>query len=278
MNAGRQFRLSVASAVRPGEKEPVLLTEDFVENIKEAAAMGYEGIEIHVQDPEAVDIEQIRLACQENHIDISGIATGLAYANEGLCLIHEDERIRKKAVERLKRFADMAARLGTVLLIGRLKGDIPHMENYVYYEQMLAGGLTEAAQYASSKGVWIMLEAINRYESNYMNRAGEIADFIRRYHIPSVKVLMDVFHMNIEEVSVTESIRENFGALGYFHIADSNRMYPGAGHAPLAEVLRVLQDLGYCGYVSLECMRIPDGRTAALEGIKYVTDKIQALN
>ncbi|MCB6201916.1 sugar phosphate isomerase/epimerase family protein [Extibacter muris] len=273
METGRRFRFSVASAVNPGVNEPVLLTEGFVENIREAARMGYEGIEIHVQDPDAVDAEQIRRACQENHMNISGIATGLAYAKEGLCLIHEDERIRKKAVERLKRFADMAARLGTVLLIGRLKGDIPDTKNYTYYEQMLAEGLAEAAHYAASKGVWIMLEAINRYESNYMNRAKEIADFIKRYSIPATKVLMDVFHMNIEEASVTDALRDNFGELGYFHIADSNRMYPGAGHAPLKDILKTLLDYGYSGYVSLECLRIPDGRTAALEGIKYLKDK-----
>ena len=53
-----------------------------------------------------------------------------------------------------------------------------------------------------------MLEAINRYESNYMNKAGEIADFIRRYELPATKVLMDVFHMNIEEASIEDSIRK----------------------------------------------------------------------
>ena len=61
-----------------------------------------------------------------------------------------------------------------------------------------------------------------------------------------------------------------YDALGYFHIADSNRMYPGAGHVDLEEVLDTLESLGYEGYVSLECLRIPDGITAAREGLEYL--------
>lgn len=265
-----RFKFSVASSVNPARSEPVLLTDELIENVRQAAEIGYPALEIHVQNPETVNVEKLKATCEKYHIKISGIATGLAYAKEGLCLIHEDEGVQKKAVERLERFVDLAAELDSSLLIGRLKGDISDMEEYDRWEKVLAANLRRAAEYAANKGVTLMLEAINRYESNYMNKVGEIAEFIRRYELPSTKVLMDVFHMNIEEASIADSIRENYDALGYFHIADSNRMYPGAGHVDLEEVLGTLESLGYEGYVSLECLRIPDGITAAREGLEYL--------
>lgn len=267
-----RFKFSVASSVNPARNEPVLLTDELIENVRLAAEIGYPALEIHVQNPETVNVEELKATCKKYNIKISGIATGLAYAKEGLCLIHEDEKIQREAVERLKRFVDLAARIDSCLLIGRLKGDIKDMEEYDRWEAVLAENLRQAADYAKKKGVTLMLEAINRYESNYMNKAGEIADFIRRYELPATKVLVDVFHMNIEEASIEDSIRKNIDALGYFHIADSNRMYPGAGHVELKPVFDALADLGYEGYVSLECLRIPDGITAAREGLKYLLE------
>ena len=271
-----KLKFSIAAAEKVSAKEPVLLTGEFTQSIARAKNMGYSAMEIHVQNPSMVNIDRLKEKCRSENMSISGIATGLAYANEGLCLIHADAEIRRKTVERLKSFVDFAHELNSVLLIGRMKGDINDMSRYDELEKVLAENLGEAAEYAESRNVRFMLEAINRYESNYMNKAGEIADFIRRYEIPATRVLMDVFHMNIEEASICDSIRKNFDMLGYFHVADSNRMYPGAGHAALEEIFNTLIELGYDGYVSLECLRHPDSDTAANKGIDFMHRFVKA--
>ena len=98
----------------------------------------------------------------------------------------------------------------------------------------------------------------------------ETVDFLKEYDIPSAKVLMDVFHMNIEEVSISESIRKYADWLGYFHVVDSNRLYPSAGHVDFDAVFAALSDIQYAGYVSLECMPKPDGETAAKRALAYI--------
>ena len=94
-----RFKFSVASSVNPARNEPVLLTDELIENVRLAAEIGYPALEIHVQNPETVNVEELKATCKKYNIKISGIATGLAYAKEGLCLIHEDEKIQREAVE-----------------------------------------------------------------------------------------------------------------------------------------------------------------------------------
>jgi len=270
-----KFQISIASSTNGSRSEPALLTNTLVQNVFQAAQLGYQALEIHIQNPAMTDIKELNAACRKSKIKISGIATGLSYAKEGLNLIDDDNKIRKKAVERLKDFADLAAELDSTILIGRMKGDIDNLEKYDYYERVLADSLNSVAEYAAKSNVLLMLEAINRYESNYMNKTAQVADFIRQYNIPATKVLMDVFHMNIEEVSIADSLRKNFSDLGYFHIADSNRMYPGAGHVDFKPIFDVLLELGYQGFVSLECLREPDGETAAKEGIRFFENLVR---
>ena len=83
---------------------------------------------------------------------------------------------------------------------------------------------------------------------------------------------MDSFHMNIEEVDIFIAITKYGKLLGYFHIADSNRMYPGAGHIDFLKLRDSLLDIDYEGFIVLECLPIPDGQTAAVKAISFFKD------
>lgn len=264
------FHTSIAACCVPSAKDPVLLAGAYEQSLVTAKKLGYEAIEIHVGDPKKIDLASLKAALKQTDMKISGIATGIAYADEGLCLIHPDAAVRAAAVQRLREFCTFAAELDSVLLIGRMKGDINDMSRYEQYEQILADGLGQVAQYAQSVGTAFELEAINRYESNYMSRVGQIGDFIRKYRLPATRILMDIFHMNIEEADICASIRSEYALLGYFHIADSNRLYPGQGHTDIGAALSTLTQLGYDGYVSLECLPKPDGITAATRAMDYI--------
>jgi D-psicose/D-tagatose/L-ribulose 3-epimerase len=110
----------------------------------------------------------------------------------------------------------------------------------------------EVAKVAEDCGVAYCLEVLNRFENYMINTAAEGLAFVEEVGSPSVKVMLDTFHMNIEEDSIGDAIRTAGSRLGHFHTGECNRKVPGRGRVPWAEVGRALRDIGYGGSVVME--------------------------
>ena len=110
----------------------------------------------------------------------------------------------------------------------------------------------EIGKVAGDCGVDYCLEVLNRFEGYLLNTAEEGVDFVRQVDQPSVKVMLDTFHMNIEEDSMGDAIRSTKGLLGHFHTGEANRRVPGKGRMPWREIGNALQDIGYEGLVCME--------------------------
>jgi len=270
MNNTSKIRISAAALEVEDRKAPVLYFGDFSNNFYCAAENGFDAMEIHLRDPQMYHSDILNEACERSGMKISGIATGLSNAVDGLSLIDDDFKRRTAAISRLKSFIDLAGEINAVVLVGRMKGHIMDFSKQDHYESLLADSMLRVGEHAERKGVGMMLEAINRYESNYCYTIDSIASLITRYDIPSTRILMDTFHMNIEEVDLCRAVEKNFSLLGYFHFADSNRLYPGGGHTDLKAIYQTLCNLGYKGYIGVECLPIPDGDTAAKKAISYM--------
>ncbi len=130
--------------------------------------------------------------------------------------------------------------------------------------------LQQCSAAAEAAGVRLALEPINRYETTLINTWPQGLDLIERVGSPAFGLLLDTFHMNIEEPSIEGSLRACGDRIFHFHVADSNRWPPGSGHLDFARILGVLQDIGYQGYVSGEFMPQPDGDTAAQLAIHHL--------
>ena len=96
-----------------------------------------------------------------------------------------------------------------------------------------------------------------------MNRAADTVDFLKSLSTKNVKVLGDLFHMNIEETSISEGLRTYGPHLGHLHFVDSNRRAAGDGHIDFGAVARVLREISYGGYVSAEALPHPNSEEAA---------------
>ena len=105
---------------------------------------------------------------------------------------------------------------------------------------------------AADCGVDYCLEVLNRFEGYLLNTAEEGVEFVKQVDLPSVKVMLDTFHMNIEEDSMGDAIRRTRGLLGHFHTGECNRRVPGKGRMPWREIGNALQDIGYEGLVCME--------------------------
>jgi sugar phosphate isomerase/epimerase len=121
---------------------------------------------------------------------------------------------------------------------------------------------------AAEQGVGLLLEPINRYETRFFNTVDSAAEFVATEKLPNVKVLADTFHMNIEEADIAETVVTHLDQIGYIHVADSNRHFPGAGHVDFATLLTRLQKHNYSGVVGVEILPLPTPLEAAVQSIQ----------
>ncbi len=119
------------------------------------------------------------------------------------------------------------------------------------------------ARAAREVGVRLVLEPINRYESNWLNTVDEVMDLIARLGEDNVGVLPDAFHMNIEEADLPPALRRGGSLVWHVHVADSNRRAPGWGHLDVAGIVATLREIGYTGFVSAEILQHPTPEAAA---------------
>jgi len=131
----------------------------------------------------------------------------------------------------------------------------------------LAEALEELAPQAQVHGVPPLVEPLNRYETNVLSTVEDSLAFLKKLRTPNVKLLCDLFHMNMEEPNIADALRHTGPRLGHVHFADSNRRAVGFGHTDIAPVVQALQDIGYTGYLSAEILPLPDSDTAAKQTI-----------
>ena len=113
-------------------------------------------------------------------------------------------------------------------------------------------GIRGIADFANDLGINLCLEVLNRFENHVLNTAAEGVAFVEEVGKPNVKVMLDTFHMNIEEDSIGGAIRTAGPLLGHFHTGECNRRLPGKGRTPWLEIGEALRDIGYDGTIVME--------------------------
>jgi D-psicose/D-tagatose/L-ribulose 3-epimerase len=120
--------------------------------------------------------------------------------------------------------------------------------------------MQEAIKTAEDRGVFFNMEVVNRFEQYLLNTCEEAVAYVEAVGSPNAMVMLDTFHMNIEEDFVGESLLKAGDKLGHLHIGENNRMPPGYGHIPWTEISAALRKIGYDGYVVMEPFLMPGGQ------------------
>lgn len=264
------MKLSIVLSVQTASFEAVAFKGDFESNVARIADLGYDGVELAICNPRLVNGDELIRLASKYGLDIPAIGTGQAWGEEGLSYSDPDPTVRAAAIQRTKAHIPFAARTGATIIIGLLRGIIkPGIGQQEAMDWMVAA-LKECCSAAQPHGVRLALEPINRYETTLINNVEQGMDLIDRVAAGNMGLLLDTFHMNIEDAIMEESIRACGDRIFHFHVADSNRWYPGAGHIDFRSVLDALFATGYRGYVSGEFIPQPDGETSARRAIAYL--------
>lgn len=223
---------------------------EFRRNLEALQRLGFDGIELNIRDPQAVDPGHLKAYLAEFDLVLSMFASGLTAKTFQLSLAAADESRRKDSIARTVRFLEFASKFGAGVIAGYLKG-APH-ENDPGARERLAASVTELAPVADRLRTPLLVEAVNRYESPVGHSLADTWDIARRAGSPFVQILPDTFHMNIEETSMRQAITAHRACFPSFHLSDNNRYFPGLGAIDFAAVIRMLDEVGYQGKLAIE--------------------------
>ena len=241
------------------------------------AALGYDGVEFMTRDPAQLDGARIRRSLDENRLELAGLCTGHVYGEDGLGLVGPDPDKCRRAMARMKDLVDFAAELdpkplgsgdkGPPVNIGRSRGPGYPNDTARTLDHM-AEAFQELADYALPRGVRLVLEPINVHQAQVIHTTQDGLAMVRQVNRPNFGLMLDVYHMNIEDVDIYDSFREAGELCWFVHLADNNRKWPGSAHLDFERIVGVLNEIGYAGFVSLEILPWPDPDTAARSSIE----------
>jgi 5-keto-L-gluconate epimerase len=264
------MKLSIVLSTQPAQFQAATFKGDLETNLARIASLGYDGVELAIRDPKLVDLEQLDSLVKKYKLRVPAIGTGQAWGEEGLSFTDPDPLIRRAAIERIKSHIPLASHFEALIIIGLIRGIArPGMEAMQVMDWLIAA-LRECSEAARHQGIRLALEPINRYETTLINNIAEGLELIERVGASNFGLLLDTFHMNIEEAVIEKSIRQCGKSIFHFHVADSNRLHPGAGHLDFKSILDELATTGYQGWVSGEFLPKPAAETAAQRSIEFL--------
>jgi sugar phosphate isomerase/epimerase len=274
----KPVKIALTATQSEGPGAPILIRGSASDAFALASQLGYDGVELHVHRPSQINRDEVKKLADTHGLGIPTLGTGMAATQEGLTFSDPDPEVRRRAVIRIKEHIALAAHLDSAVTIGSINGRLGNdPEKRSLRRDEALDCLRECSKAAAEAGVTILLEPLNRYECDYLNTQEEGVGVIRQIGMPSLKLLADTFHMNIEEADITASLRTAGSELRHVHLADSNRHAPGYGHLDVRGVLRVLREIGYEGYLSFEVLPVPTFRQAAEDAIHTVREILSKL-
>jgi sugar phosphate isomerase/epimerase len=232
---------------------------------------GYDRVELMTLDPSKLDWEEVKKTAVKNSLEIVLICTGEIYGQLGLSLVDENEKIRAEARERVCGIIDFAGFLGANINIGRVHGqyrdDVKRKITYRRAVEAFRGISRHAAKY----GIAIALESVTIMQTNFINTIAEAAKMVDDVGESNFNLMMDVFHLNIEEKNLYDTIRSFNDYNIHVHLADNNRRYPGQCGLNFRRIIQTFYDSGYDGAFSTEIYQLPDQDSAAKNAVEYLT-------
>lgn len=236
---------------------------DYIAHIKNVKKLGFDVLEIAagaIADMSDAELIEIAEAAKQEDIKLT-YCIGLPPEYD---VSSTDEFVRTRGVAYVKKILHAIYVMGGDTLGGIIYSCWPATNMSLEYKnaarKQALKSVKDYAGFAEDYGITCCMEIVNRFEQCILNTAQEGLDFIEEVGSPNVKLLLDTFHMNIEEDFIGDAIRSAKGKIGHFHIGECNRKTPGLGHMPWDEIFTALKDIKYNGAIVMEPFIKPGGQ------------------
>ena len=225
--------------------------EDLDSDLDVMKRLGYDAVELQITDPGVLDEERLRRSLERVGYPLCAVQTGGSYATSGNCLCTADPQIRCRTIGLLKSFVNLAARFGSMLVFGSLQGRVKDEPDLDAGRQRILDAMTLVGRYATERNVVIAYEPVNHLEVAYYHTIAEVHQVVKAIGLPGLRMMVDTFHMNIEEKAMQEPLASIRDVLAHVHLSETNRDVLGVGHWDTGAFLRELHRLDYQGYCSV---------------------------
>ena len=273
----KKIKLSVAVAGRDALASAFVVFRGFEDSIKIAADLGYDGIELALKAADEIEPMKLSKMLEKSNMEVSCISTGQVFADTGLMFTDSDIEKREMVKYIFIQFINLASKFGKKVNIGRVRGKIGN-DGRELAEKRFINMVRDLCDYAVSKDVTLILEPVNRYEIDFINTVEEGVQLIKKVARQNMKLMPDVFHMNIEDITIGGELEKYINEIAYIHLADSNRLAPGWGHTDFEKIFGHLKNCDYSGWLSIEILPKPDPVFAAKQVIDYLMPYFEAYN
>ena len=230
------------------------LTDDDLGLVKHARELGFDVLEVVVgREPPQFNAQRMRAA-----LDAEGMGRTLCGGlGVDMDLTSLDPAVRARGLQHIHMGIDLAKQLGAEVFLGALASCVGRrgpMQGAAREQQfeLSAAALREVAPHAEDAGVKLAVEVLNRFENNFLNTADEGVRLVDMVGSPAVGLLLDTFHMNIEEYSMRDAIRAAGKRIYAFHACENNRAAPGKGLVDWVGVRDALRAVEYQGPLVIE--------------------------
>jgi len=215
--------------------------------------MGFDLIEFGIEGTSDLDYREAAQVARANDLAVAVCAA----MGPDRDLIHSDESIRKNGMDYVRHCIDAAKTVGAANVIGPLYSAVGRTWQATDDERkrdvdLLVRQLQDLSSYAGDRGVGLALEPLNRFETSFINLASQAIEVVDRVGHPACGILLDTFHMNIEEQSIGDAIRAAGKRVRHMHTCENDRGAPGSGHVPWQEFAEACRDIGYAGPFVIE--------------------------
>jgi D-psicose/D-tagatose/L-ribulose 3-epimerase len=227
---------------------------------------GFDGLEVPLFDPRSFPAAGIRRTLEANGMG----CTVSAVMVDGLSLISEDEEVRRRARAHLADAIKAVAEAGATVLAGPLYspvGYLPGRRRTSDEWRWALEGYRELTPVLEAYSVNLAIEPLNRFETYFLNTAADAVALVRQVAHPRVGVLLDTFHLNIEEKDLGAAYRLAGPLLQHVHTCENDRGTPGTGHVEWEAVFAALREIGYDGWLTIESFGFALGGISAAASI-----------
>ncbi len=241
------------------------------QTLQKISALGYDSVEMY-GEPDRTDTNRLLELSGSCGVSVCGVTGVWGSTSEDAWkrkLLSSDASVQKHAADYVKKCVQMCSALGgghlnvclfaddSLSFYDRTHRVIP-AERKKKAQDSAVPVLLELARFAADHGVTLVLEPLNRYSTPYCCTAQDAAYVAGRVNQESLRIMLDTFHMNIEEDSFEHTISGVKNMLRHMHFADNNRKMPGYGHIDFKAIVGALAKIKYSWYVTFE-PAIPDG-------------------
>jgi sugar phosphate isomerase/epimerase len=247
---------------------PFVLHDGLAAGCRVAADLGFDGVEIFPVSAAEFDTADVARVVAGHGLAVAAVGTGAGWLRHRLQLCDPEAAVRMQAEAFISAIIDLAGDCGAPAIVGSMQGRSGGgMERDAALEH-LSAALDRLGDRAARHGQPLLYEPLNRYETDLFNRQAEAAAFLAARGLANVRLLADLFHMNIEESDLAATLRAAGSRVGHVHWADSNRRAMGLGHTDPAPVAAALRGIGYEGWLSAEVFPAPTAAEAAARTIE----------